>query len=165
MRVPAPVYDEETEGDASERNSKGPVRGTDWWASSSSTARASSSRPTTWTSVLHWIFPRSCNPPFAGSRARRGRSRAAADRAASAVPPVPRLQEAGIVMRFVKVAVESFQAIQRADVEFGPGLNVVYGPNDLGKSTLARHQFRAALLVPPTSSKLSLVRLLLLLHG
>lgn len=55
-------------------------------------------------------------------------------------------------MRFVKVAVESFQAIQRAEVEFGPSLNVLYGANDLGKSTLGA-AIRAALLVPPTSSE------------
>src|SRR5579859_2938496 len=55
-------------------------------------------------------------------------------------------------MKFVKVAIESFQAIQRAEVEFGPGLNVLYGPNDLGKSTLGA-AMRAALLVPPTSSE------------
>jgi hypothetical protein len=55
-------------------------------------------------------------------------------------------------MRFTKLVVESFQAIERAELEFGPGLNVVYGPNDLGKSTLAT-ALRAALLVPPKSSE------------
>ena len=40
-------------------------------------------------------------------------------------------------MRFTKLVVESFQAIQKAEVDFGPGLNILYGPNDLGKSTLA----------------------------
>jgi DNA repair exonuclease SbcCD ATPase subunit len=55
-------------------------------------------------------------------------------------------------MRFTKLVVESFQAVQRADVEFGPGLNVLYGPNDLGKSTLAT-AIRAALLVPPTAAE------------
>jgi hypothetical protein len=39
-----------------------------------------------------------------------------------------------------------------ADVEFGPGLNVFYGPNDLSKSTLAT-ALRAALLVPTSSSE------------
>lgn len=57
-------------------------------------------------------------------------------------------------MRFTRLVVESFQAIQRAEVEFGPGLNVLYGPNDLGKSTLAS-AIRAALLVPPSSSEAS----------
>jgi uncharacterized protein YhaN len=55
-------------------------------------------------------------------------------------------------MRFTKLVIESFQVIQRADVEFGPGLNVLHGPNDIGKSTLAT-AIRAALLVPPSSSE------------
>ncbi len=54
-------------------------------------------------------------------------------------------------MRFERLVVEAFQAIQHAEIDFGPGLNVLYGPNDLGKSTLAA-AIRAALLVPPTSS-------------
>jgi hypothetical protein len=36
-------------------------------------------------------------------------------------------------------------------MEFGPGLNVLYGPNDLGKTTLAS-AMRAALLLPADSS-------------
>lgn len=44
-----------------------------------------------------------------------------------------------------------FAAIREADIEFGPGLNVLYGPNDLGKSTLAE-AIRLALLLPHTSS-------------
>lgn len=55
-------------------------------------------------------------------------------------------------MRFVKVAVKNFQGLESAEVEFGPGLNVVFGPNDFGKSTLAS-AIRAALLVPPSSSE------------
>jgi len=55
-------------------------------------------------------------------------------------------------MRFVKVAVKNFQAIENAEVEFGQGLNIVFGPNDLGKSTLAC-AIRAALLVPPSSTE------------
>jgi hypothetical protein len=57
-------------------------------------------------------------------------------------------------MRFTKLAVESFQAVQAAEIEFGPGLNVLYGPNDLGKSTLAA-AIRAALLVAPASAEAS----------
>lgn len=57
-------------------------------------------------------------------------------------------------MRFTKLVVESFQAVQHAEVEFGPGLNILYGPNDLGKSTLAT-AIRAALLVPPGSAEAS----------
>ncbi|MBS2026229.1 MAG: hypothetical protein JST92_27825, partial [Deltaproteobacteria bacterium] len=43
-------------------------------------------------------------------------------------------------------------AVRRAQVAFGPGLNVVFGPNDLGKSTLAS-AIQAALLVMPSSSE------------
>jgi hypothetical protein len=55
-------------------------------------------------------------------------------------------------MRFVELAVEGFQALERAHVSLGPGLNVLYGPNDLGKSTLAG-AIRAALLVPYRSAE------------
>ena len=55
-------------------------------------------------------------------------------------------------MRFTRIVVESFQAIQKAEVELGPGLNILYGPNDLGKSTLAS-AVRAALLVLPGSAE------------
>jgi hypothetical protein len=55
-------------------------------------------------------------------------------------------------MRFVKLEVDSFRAIRHASLEFGAGLNVVYGPNDLGKSTLAA-AIRAALLVVPGSAE------------
>src|SRR3954468_17199027 len=55
-------------------------------------------------------------------------------------------------MRFVRIDIEGFQGIERAEVHFGPGLNILFGPNDLGKSTLAR-AIRAALLVPPTSAE------------
>lgn len=51
-------------------------------------------------------------------------------------------------MRLVQLCVEGYQAIERANVELGPGLNILYGPNDLGKSTLAA-ALRSALLVPP----------------
>ena len=54
-------------------------------------------------------------------------------------------------MRFTKLVVESFQAIQSVEIEFGPGLNILYGPNDLGKSTLAS-AIRAGLLVAPGST-------------
>ena len=55
-------------------------------------------------------------------------------------------------MRFVKLRVESFRAIELADIELGRGLNVLYGPNDQGKSTLAV-ALRAALLLPCSSSE------------
>ncbi|HTU62546.1 MAG TPA: ATP-binding protein [Polyangiales bacterium] len=39
-------------------------------------------------------------------------------------------------MRFVELVIDSFQTLQSARLTLGPGLNVLYGPNDLGKSTL-----------------------------
>jgi predicted ATP-dependent endonuclease of OLD family len=35
-------------------------------------------------------------------------------------------------MRLRRLHIVSFAAIESVDVEFGPGLNVLYGPNDLG---------------------------------
>src|SRR5262245_11000298 len=55
-------------------------------------------------------------------------------------------------MRFAKLVVDNFQAVQHAEVAFGPGLNVLFGPNGLGKSTRAKAIY-AALLVPPGSSE------------
>ena len=54
-------------------------------------------------------------------------------------------------MKLHRLRVENFAAIGEADIEFGPGLNVLYGPNDLGKSTLA-DAIRLALLLPHTST-------------
>ena len=50
-------------------------------------------------------------------------------------------------MRLIRVEVAHFGCIRHARVELGPGLNVLYGPNDMGKSTLAS-AIRAALLLP-----------------
>jgi hypothetical protein len=47
--------------------------------------------------------------------------------------------------------VANFRGIRAASIGFSPGLNVLHGPNDLGKSTLAE-AIRAALLVPTRSS-------------
>jgi len=55
-------------------------------------------------------------------------------------------------MRFVHLSVESFKAIRSAEIAFGPGLNILHGPNDLGKSTLAT-AIQAALLVAPGSAE------------
>lgn len=55
-------------------------------------------------------------------------------------------------MRLTKLLVDAFKVIKRAEIDFGPGLNILYGPNDLGKSTLAT-ALRAALLVPPNSTE------------
>lgn len=54
-------------------------------------------------------------------------------------------------MRLLRLSVSDFAAIAKVDIEFSPGLNVLYGPNDLGKSTLAE-AIRLALLLPHTSS-------------
>ncbi len=49
-------------------------------------------------------------------------------------------------MRLVRLSVEHFQCIRAADLDFGRGLNVLFGPNDLGKSSLA-WAIRAVLLL------------------
>lgn len=54
-------------------------------------------------------------------------------------------------MRLHRLRITSFGAIESVDVEFGPGLNVLYGPNDLGKSTLVA-AIRLGLLLPHTST-------------
>jgi hypothetical protein len=54
-------------------------------------------------------------------------------------------------MKILRLRVTDLASISAADVEFGPGLNVLYGPNDLGKSTLAE-AIRLALLLPHTST-------------
>src|SRR6185503_8801209 len=93
-------------------------------------------------------------PEIGSTPAERGgrRSRDPARRPARPGSPLPRLAGEGLLMRFTKLVVQSFQALQSAEVELGPGLNVLYGPNDLGKSTLAT-AIRAALLVQPNSSE------------
>jgi hypothetical protein len=55
-------------------------------------------------------------------------------------------------MRLLSLRVRSFGCVEEASLELGPGLNVLYGPNDLGKSTLA-HAIRAALLLPSGHQK------------
>lgn len=54
-------------------------------------------------------------------------------------------------MRLHRLRVTDLGAVLNADIAFGPGLNVLYGPNDLGKSTLA-DAIRLALLLPHTST-------------
>jgi len=49
-------------------------------------------------------------------------------------------------MKLLSVHVENFRCIRKAKVDFAPGLNVLHGPNDLGKSSLA-HAIRAAFLL------------------
>lgn len=52
----------------------------------------------------------------------------------------------------VRLAIERFQCIESAELELGPGLNVLYGPNDLGKSSLA-WAIRAVLLLQHNSAQ------------
>src|SRR6516165_7567061 len=54
-------------------------------------------------------------------------------------------------MRFHHLQVVNFGSIRKLEVEFGPGLNVLYGPNDLGKSTVVA-AIRLGLLLPHTST-------------
>ena len=54
-------------------------------------------------------------------------------------------------MRLIRLSIASFAAIDNVDVDFGPGLNVLYGPNDLGKSTVVA-AIRLGLLLPHTST-------------
>jgi len=54
-------------------------------------------------------------------------------------------------LRLYRLHVADFAAVAAADIEFGPGLNVLYGPNDLGKSTLAQ-AIRLAFLLPHAST-------------
>jgi len=57
-------------------------------------------------------------------------------------------------MKIRRLHVTDFALIRQADVEFGRGLNVLFGPNDLGKSTLAE-AIRLALLLPHTSTHIN----------
>jgi hypothetical protein len=49
-------------------------------------------------------------------------------------------------MKLLSLKVENFRCIRKAKIDLGPGLNVLHGPNDLGKSSLA-YAIRAALLL------------------
>ena len=59
-------------------------------------------------------------------------------------------------MKFRSLLVQNFKSIQSAQVVFGEGLNVLYGPNDLGKSTLAQ-AIRAVLLMQPSASEADMI--------
>lgn len=54
-------------------------------------------------------------------------------------------------MKLHKLRITSFGAIESVDVDFAPGLNVLYGPNDLGKSTVVA-AIRLGLLLPHAST-------------
>ena len=56
-------------------------------------------------------------------------------------------------MKLHRLRVTNFAAVREADVAFGRGLNVLYGPNDLGKSTLV-DAIRLVLLLPYTSTSI-----------
>jgi AAA domain-containing protein len=55
-------------------------------------------------------------------------------------------------MKLLSLKVENFRSIGKAKIDFGPGLNVLHGPNDLGKSSLA-YAIRAALLLQAGSKE------------
>jgi hypothetical protein len=55
-------------------------------------------------------------------------------------------------MKLLSLAVGHFRCVRKAKIEFGVGLNVLYGPNDLGKSSLA-YAIRAALLLQASSKE------------
>jgi DNA repair exonuclease SbcCD ATPase subunit len=54
-------------------------------------------------------------------------------------------------VRIVSLDVAHFGCIRAAQIALGPGLNILFGPNDLGKSSLAR-AIRAVLLTPHGST-------------
>lgn len=56
-------------------------------------------------------------------------------------------------MKLHRLRVTNFATVREADVAFGNGLNVLYGPNDLGKSTLV-DAMRLVLLLPYTSTSI-----------
>jgi DNA repair exonuclease SbcCD ATPase subunit len=55
-------------------------------------------------------------------------------------------------MKLLSIRVEHFRCIRQAKIDFRDGLNVLHGPNDLGKSSLA-HAIRAALLLQTTAKE------------
>ena len=55
-------------------------------------------------------------------------------------------------MKIRRVEVSDFRTISRCVVELCSGLNVLYGPNDIGKSTLVQ-AIRSAFLASPTSTR------------
>ena len=55
-------------------------------------------------------------------------------------------------MKLWSLSVEHFRGVRKARLDFGAGLNVLHGPNDLGKSSLAA-AIRAALLLQVSSKE------------
>src|SRR5205823_10942670 len=54
-------------------------------------------------------------------------------------------------MELVSLEIERFGCVTRAHIAFKPGLNVLHGANEIGKSSIAR-AIRFALLLPSSSS-------------
>lgn len=74
--------------------------------------------------------------------------------ASAALPVAPAARTTTMPLahfRIRRLELVAFKCVESATVELGPGLNVLYGPNDLGKSSLGE-ALRAVLLLPPTSS-------------
>ena len=55
-------------------------------------------------------------------------------------------------MRLLRLEAENFRGVRSAELDFEPGVNLLHGPNELGKSTLAE-AVRAALLTKPSSKQ------------
>ena len=55
-------------------------------------------------------------------------------------------------MRLRSLSVRDFRCVESADIDLADGLNVLYGPNDLGKSSLVE-AIRAALLLQHSSKQ------------
>ena len=146
LRLPAPEYEEavrlldDLEGTEAKHGRVGVLDS----RSSRTDARREHDRR-----VLHGVAG---GPPVGGPQAQGSGDAAGSARHCrkGARAPLSALAN-GCPMRLTEILVEHFQALIRAEVAFGPGLNVIYGPNDLGKSTLAQ-AIRAALLVVPTSA-------------
>lgn len=60
------------------------------------------------------------------------------------------MSEGALQLRAVRAT--DFRALRGCALELGPGLNVLYGPNELGKSTLAEVLRAAFLVVPGTAA-------------
>lgn len=57
-------------------------------------------------------------------------------------------------LRLIALEVQNFGCVRASKIEFAPGLNVLFGPNDLGKSTLIA-AIRSVLLLPHSSTAAS----------
>src|SRR5439155_25963020 len=78
-----------------------------------------------------------------------GRGTARTHRAVQAIDTSPAAEFA--LMELVSLEIERFGCVARAHIAFKPGLNVLHGANEVGKSSIAR-AIRFALLLPSSSS-------------